>query len=1122
MTNTLSFMDETLENSVRRRAEYDDSNPGELVLSVPKRAGGHINLTLLEHAQSNVEQDEHQENTLLRIKPLAELAGNLPVKSGGLTFHTGRAVALLRPGYLYVFRGDVLWRELEIDAHGLMSDVDLQSVRLAQAKSVKPGSVVRASEGEWLSNLLVPVLLQGRAVINEIRVAYSEVQWDWRYITRLEQDTTARLTRTSGIEHAWPAATVEDLVFEKGYPASNIANVNALRARDLGMELMLENPAVYRPDFETPDDAELCMRLNRRLEQIASDDGHDSVGMDFNGEAGEDRLQELRSQKGVVGVSIADPLFQLRHSLAQLHLALHYLDAVDTAIKQKPMAHSAMLIRQAVFDPLTLDGKTDLQKYADAIDKEKLDAVLDTKEKDHAVAVINRHVERLQEMMKSSVLAAVLDDYRECGDLAICEGYLLIADKLNLFQQIPGVLRANGFAREDDLFKSLKRWLFDSDFLTAWAPQSSDTADDELSEESTSAHDLLLQLTEDRSEITEEMLGRLNLQSLAYLEKQLHDREAGDGGIVKNISDAGKVGSLVARALEEWSTAVLKVGERLMEEGVVSQVEIQRVMQSTASNFTLADPALAGITIVNRGGVEASGTILGVRGEGLNRGLTEFDRAEGILTRKNDYLYADLMDDSGELVGSTSPARAADELETAIQKVAGHAAIFYAPAGHAEARKLSLIKVDFAKKVSDIVEGPAVSRGLVALALFNLSVELSAIENAKRTLDNDEYLGALAKAFASGVAEITAASLKLSVALNPSGLQGTGTRTFQFAIRPLFDLKSWFFIGNRLRDVGAQTLVRTVGLASFTAGVIGVVISGWDLRKSLAKNDYDSANGHAVAMVGGMLFVLNPLMHSLLAIPGWGWAVLGMSMVVGGGIYAGRAADDSFEQLLKHGPWGDYSSQNEEAVSDQAYYNQLLTLLSPISVTTKKYKDSDQDPALTHRLYSPAPDDYVITIQMPLVSRLKIIGSQQPALPKIPFNLVVQELAYVSSTIEASGTAGSVQSHYLRNTTRLRKVVARQSFPDQSAVRFLVKRELHDGGFQSFGYRESVWTTVRVGFQAVIDTELGPAVFPSPVFEHYEPFDMARHGTPPEKSRGGFNPHAQPESPYWFFTEVTT
>ncbi|WP_138440532.1 toxin VasX [Marinobacter alexandrii] len=1119
MTNTLSFMDETLENSVRRRAEYDDSNPGELVLSVPKRAGGHINLTLLEHAQSNVEQDEHQENTLLRIKPLAELAGNLPVKSGGLTFHTGRAVALLRPGYLYVFRGDVLWRELEIDTHGLMSDIDLQSIRLAEAGAGKEASAIRASEGKWLSNILVPVLLQGRAVINEIRVAYSEVQWDWRYITRLEQDTTARLTRTSGIEHAWPAATVEDLVFKKGYPASNIANVNALRARDLGMELMLENPAVYRPDFETPDDTELCMRLNRRLEQIASDDGYDSVGMDFNGDADEDRLQELRSQKGVVGVSIPDPLFQLRHSLAQLHLALHYLDAVDASIKQKPMAHSAMLIRQAVFDPLTLDGKTDLQKYADAIDKEKLDAVLDTKEKDHAVAVINRHVERLQEMMKSSVLAAVLDDYRECGDLAICEGYLLIADKLNLFQQIPGVLRANGFAREDDLFKSLKRWLFDSDFLTGWAPQSADTADDELSEESKSAHDLLLQLTEDRSEITEEMLGRLNLQSLAYLEKQLHDREAGDGGIVKNISDAGKVGSLVARALEEWSTAVLKVGERLMEEGVVSQVEIQRVMQSAASNFTLADPALAGITIVNRGGVEASGTILGVRGEGLNRGLTEFDRTEGILTRKNDYLYADLIDNSGEMMGSTSPSRAADELETAIQKVAGPALVFYAPTGHSEAKKLSLIKVDLSKNVSGIVDGPAVSRGLVVLAAFNVFVELKAFnEGADR---GSGRWPLLVSRFVSAAVDLTAASLKLTQVLGEiGGAQNSSSRSYRIATRPLFDVKNWFFIGNRLQKLGASTLVRTVGLASFIAGAATAVLSCIEMGLSFYSKDFDAAIGHAVALAGGLIYLAHPLMATLLAVPGWGWAVIGMGMVIGGSLYASNVTDDPFENLLKRGPLGLYPNPDPGNAEDSAYFGQLITLLSPISINVQTYRNIAPDLEFSQATNLAAPEDYVVTVRMPLVSRLLVSPTQVPGIPKNSFSLAVQEIAYASTSIDTYGAAGTVKSHYMQASTPLKKVVARQSLPGEGGVRFLVKKELQNGYRSSWGYDESIWTTVRVGVQAVVSTEQGPLVLPSPVNDQFELFDLSRHGNPPAKERNSSDPLSQPDSPYWFFTEV--
>lgn len=1120
MSNMLSFNDETLGNAIRRRADYDDQNPGTMVLAVPRRAGGHIHLPLIEKARSNVEQAEHQENTLLRIKPLAELTNNLPVKSGGLTFHTGRGVALLRPGYLYVFRDNELWRELEVDAAGLMSDVDLPAVRQSLNGAEQNGTLNRVGEGEWLSNILVPVLLQGRAVLSEIRVAFSEVQWDWAYIRRLEEDATARQARTTGIDHAWPAATLDELVFDKGYPASKITNVQGVRGRDLGVELMLEDPAEFRPDFEVPEDSELCMRLKHRMTQIAEAD-QPPLNMELSVGQGEDLLQDLRDQKGVVCVSIPDPLFRLRHSLSQLHLALHYLDAVDVSLKQKPMAHSAMLIRQAVFDPLTLDRKTDLQKYADAINKDKLDEVLDTKEKDHAVAVIDRHVQRLQEMMKSPVLEAVLNDYRACTDVAICEGYLLIADQLNLLQQIPGVMRANGVARDYDLFKSLKQWLFNSGFLAAWAPPKPGSENsDEMSDAESRYHELR-QLTEDSSEITDEMLDRLNLQSLAYLEKQLHEREEGAGGIAKNIQDAGKVGNLVIRSLEEWSTAVLKVCERLMEEGAVNQVQVQRVMSSAVSNFTLADPALAGISIVSRGRVESSGMILGVRGEGLTRGLTEFDRTEGILTRKTDYLYADLVDESGEMLGSTSPTRAADELESAIQKVAGHASVFYAPAGHAEAKKLGLIKVDFAKRVNDIVDGPMVSRGLLALAVFNLAVELTSIKVARNKLTGEELAWAYGRAAAGGLSEITAASLKLSIVLNPSATQSTGNKVFRFAVRPLFDLKNWFFIGNRLRKVGASTLVRTVGLASFIAGAIGAVISGFDLHKSLANNDYDSATGHAVALAGGIIFVSNPLMATLIAIPGWGWAVLGMSMVVGGTLYAGLAADDSFEQLLKHGPLGKYWDRGETSVNDQAYLGQLLTLLSPISVTAQKYGDSDRDPGLSNDDHPPTSDDYVITIKTPLVSRLTTSGSQYPGLPENSFKLVVQELAYVSSTTAVPGSGPAVHNHYLRSTSQLRKVVSRQSLPEQSAVRFLVKRNLHEKALKSFGYRESISTAVRVGLQAVIPTELGPIAFPSPISEKYEAFDMARHSSPPAKSKGGAAPGAQPESPYWFFTEVT-
>ena len=1118
MSNTLSFNDETLGNAIRRRATYDDQNPGTMALAVPTRAGGVIHLPLIDKARSNIEQDEHQENTLLRIKPLAELTNNLPVKSGGLTFHTGRGVAMLRPGYLYVFRDNELWRELEVGESGLMSDVDLPAVRQSLNGTGTVATQPRIGEGEWLSNLLVPVLLHGRAVISEIRVAYSEVQWDWAYIRHLEDDTTARQARTIGIDHAWPAATVDDLVFDRGYPASKISHVQGIRSRDLGIELMLEEPASFLPDFEAPEDNELCMRLKHRMAQIA-EDGQQSLDMDLTVSKGKDLLKNLRDQKGVVCVSIPDPLFRLRHSLSQLHLALHYLDAVDVSLKQKPMAHSAMLIRQAVFDPLTVDHKADLQKYADAIDKDKLDEVLDTEEKDRAIAVIDRHIERLKTLMNSSVLNAVLEDYRACKDLAICEGYLLIADQLNLLQQIPGVIRANGVARDYDLFKSLKQWLFNSGFLAAWAPPKPDSENSDEGSDTESRYHKLQQLTEDSSEITEEMLDRLNLQSLAYLEKQLHEREESATSIAKNIQDAGKVGNLVIRSLEEWSTAVLKVCERLMEEGMVNQVQVQRVMAAAVSNFTLADPSLAGISIVSRGGVESSGTILGVRGEGLTRGLTEFDRTEGILSRKHDYLYADLVDDTGEMLGSTSPARAADELESAIQKAAGHALVFYAPAEHVEAKKLSLIKVDLAKKARGIVNGPSVSRGLVVLAAFNVFVEARALFDGIRQ-GSDRWELLVSKSV-SAVVDLTAASLKLAQVLGEmGGARISDARGFRIATRPLFDVKNWIFIGNRLRKLGAPSLVRVVGLASFIAGAATAVLSGVEMALSFHDKDFDAAIGHAVAFTGGLIFLAHPLMATLLAVPGWGWALLGMSLVLGGSLYAHSVADDAFENLLKRGPFGLYPKPSQGNGTDDAYYAQLMTLISPIIVDVQTYRSVAEDLKFSTATQPPHVEDYVVTVRMPLVSRLMVSSSRVPGTPQNSFNLAVQEVAYASTSIDTHGTAGTVQSHHMVSTTPLRKVIARESLPDEDGVRFLVKRELGNESRSYWGYDESVWTTVRVGVQAVVRMELGSIVLPTPVNDEYEPFEQSRHGNPPAKGRFVSDPSTQPDAPYWFFTEV--
>lgn len=58
------------------------------------------------------------------------------------------------------------------------------------------------------------------------------------------------------------------------------------------------------------------------------------------------------------------------------------------------------------------------------------------------------------------------------------------------------------------------------------------------------------------------------------------------------------------------------------------------------------------------------------------------------------------------------------------------------------------------------------------------------------------------------------------------------------------------------------------------------------------------------------------------------------------------------------------------------------------------------------------------------------------------------------------------------------------------------------------------------GGGGVLSLVLGPLVFPAPVYGDYA-YNMASHSSPPPKDRTALDPHSQPKSPYWFFTEVT-
>ncbi|MBR9870867.1 MAG: hypothetical protein GYB26_06995 [Gammaproteobacteria bacterium] len=1170
MTDTLGFVDESRDRSILRKVEYDDADPKDLVLTVPKRDGGKIAIPLLENARSNIEREDYQENTLLRVKPLAEIASNLPVKSGGLTINQGKGVALLRPGYLYIFRKDRLWRELEISPDSQFSDVDLQAVRQKAGKPDAECRRVRQSVGQWLDDVLMPVFLQGQAVMHDFRMAYSEIQWDWYYVEKLEKNEALRNARTTAVGHAWAVTTVDSLNFQSGFPASRVEDVPELRHRDLGVELMIENPADFVPSFERPAENELYSKLstlfqtNERsakegsskesthpdvadpmtyAEQMMgspldmavkatapnegeeSDEGGEASSFGLSCPAGADLLHHLRKQKGIACVALPDPLFKMRHCLAQIHLALHYFDAIDVSIQDKPLVHSATLIHQTLFHPQVRASDGHIKKLRSAVDQKKLHRILEQSEREATFKKITEHLECLESLIIGGDFGVACGDYLNHGGLGPCEAFALETNLLDLVQQLPGVLRAQSFGQPPILVRVLNLVLKNNTLIDAIVESIESGSED---------HSLIPQLRTlamDKEWLAGDHLNEVGLSSVSALAQHLtqesgntESNEALGNGSAVSVGTAGKVVGMVETALSGWSAAVLKTADRLRESGDLKAIKLERVFSAVSAVADVADPKLGGeLQVMRRDAVDLTRfSIVGVHGKGVSFGLTDLDLQSEALTRRNDYLFADRVDQTGKKVASTSPARLADEIGETVAKAAAHTWVFVLPIDHSEALKFRAWKFDWANKAKAVADGPGVSRVLVGLAAYNIISELLALKQSR----SGEVGYSLAKFVSAGL-DLSTALMKL----HSLGAASEGRLVSSVILRPLFEMKSIPVIGpvihKKLMKDGASTIVRTISLVNFFAVGVTVAVSSWDYRNSISRGDMDAALGHALAVVGGSIFAFSKLMAGLLLVPGWGIALFGLGLVLGGSLYAAISTDSEMEQVLKRGPFGVGPSHPGLPASDASYYSQLLSIFSPLNIVAKRFSDLDEFEKLQFSGHAPSPSDYRVTISSPLISRFelgqkskgKASAAQQSKKPRL--RIGVQELEYTKTTVQTSKTsAWNVDQYSLTKNTPLQRIKSWIPAPENSAVHFLVEKSLIGGEIRGHGYSEKRTIYLRVVLQALVESELGVIRYPMPVLDEYEAYDRTRHDVLPNKEKHVFNPFKNDTVPYWFVKEV--
>ena len=95
---------------------------------------------------------------------------------------------LLKPGYVYVFWNNKLWRELEVGPNQALRDINVEFHRRNWNGNLGEATK-REAEGHWLSEVWVPYKLNGADQSGQLTMLYSEAQLDFPYLESLETDS---------------------------------------------------------------------------------------------------------------------------------------------------------------------------------------------------------------------------------------------------------------------------------------------------------------------------------------------------------------------------------------------------------------------------------------------------------------------------------------------------------------------------------------------------------------------------------------------------------------------------------------------------------------------------------------------------------------------------------------------------------------------------------------------------------------------------------------------------------------------------------------------------------------------------------------------------------------------
>lgn len=872
--------DQPIEQGVRKRTQYENSQRKRLALSIEREDGGELSLPIAVDMRSHEEEEDIQQNTLLAIMPLARLPGYD-------AYNEAPKGALPRPGRIYVFQNGKLWREVLCDGQGNMKDVDLAHWR----KKAESGASVddRQSVGKQQQILLIPILIQGQSVANNYLMTYSEKSWSWEYIQWLEADQNRIKSRAQYVGFAWAAAVVGQGQWRptQAMPAVVIsAQTEGFRARDFSIESLLGDPSLFTPSLNSIPATEMSSRMQMRLEELAAATHSPSPQPLPTLGAGKDVLAErnMRAYPKLVGLMLDDPLFVLRHACAQARLAESYLLTLNALVPHRPNGQYA----HALYSSVMQSPASPLGKFKKHLHLERLlDTVFDGERK-LARNHLSTQLQNLVGLISDVSLAASLWDWQYTRDERLLEPYQLFTDIFATLGKLPEQIDALSQANSSNALQNRIAQLSER-LLTGRHPLTQPfmaKADGTLPE----AVERLVTLASQKREPDPQRLGMSSLLHMASIDPQDTDK----GLVYKNLH------ALIGDFMDTFSIAVLTQAQRLNAANVTVAIHFNRLFAPTLGVLDKLSPSWHGVQLATEAQVQSSNLrVIGVQGEGLKNGLTTTERAT--ITRKN-YLFMNVTSPEGEVVGSTSPRQAGKGLPNH-----GSGVVFAAPADHPEVIKYSAWRHAVASKLDTAAQSPSLPLIAVACALYNLSAQAEGMKSLRREVGDgeDRYIAGSV----SALLDLGVASGNLS-----KFILGGENRLVALIDKPRLNVSriSGRWAVNLAEQTGSPRLPVLRALSG-SAMLASSVVTAWDAKRAWHQGDRDAALAYGAAAAGGAAWTAYALGMCINPVV----LVAGAVLFIGGNILAGWLIDSDIEALLKNAPFG--QNHGETSMLDRVF-----------------------------------------------------------------------------------------------------------------------------------------------------------------------------------------------------------